>query len=70
MLATGGPVVPRPDDDADEYGSVGGMRVDRGKRNNEGKPAPVQLYPPQIPHEMTRAAGSRRLITRNMTRPW
>jgi hypothetical protein len=48
-------------DDDDECGAVGGMRIGRGK------PAPVPLRPPQIPHDLTwartRAAtvGSRRL---------
>jgi hypothetical protein len=41
MLATSGPVVPAPDDYADECGAVGGMRVDRGNRNTGGKPASV-----------------------------
>jgi hypothetical protein len=31
----------------DDYGPVGGMRIGRGK------PAPVPLCPPQIPHDLT-----------------
>jgi hypothetical protein len=51
----------------DEYGSVGGMRIDRENRSTRRKPTPVPLCPPQIPHDLpwdrTRAAavGSQRL---------
>jgi hypothetical protein len=51
----------------DEFGVVGGMRIGRGNRSTRRKPAPVPLWPPQIPHDLTwdraRAAamGSRRL---------
>jgi hypothetical protein len=51
----------------DEYGAFGGMRIGRGKRNTQGKPAPVPLCSPQIPHDLTwdrtwaAAVGSRRL---------
>jgi hypothetical protein len=57
---------PRMIDD-DDYGLVGGMRIDRGNQNTRRKPAPVPRCPPQIPHDpnwdRTRAAavGSRRL---------
>jgi hypothetical protein len=34
----------------DDYGGVGGMRIDRGNRSTRRKPAPVPLCPPQIPH--------------------
>jgi hypothetical protein len=39
------------------------MRIRRGKRSTRRKPATVPLCPPQIPHDLTRAAavGSRRL---------
>jgi hypothetical protein len=53
----------------DEYGAVGRMRTDKGNRSTRRKPAPVSLYPPQIPHDLTRArtraaaVGSRRLNT-------
>jgi hypothetical protein len=36
----------------DECGAVGGIRIGRGKRNTRGKPAPVPLCPPQIPHDL------------------
>jgi hypothetical protein len=62
MLTIRGPIAPAPDDDADECGAVGGMRVDRGNRNTEGKPALVQFYPPQITYDLTRAARSRRVV--------
>jgi hypothetical protein len=53
-------------DDDDECGAICGMS-DRGNRSTRRKPAPLPLYPPQIPHDLswavTRAAavGSRRL---------
>jgi hypothetical protein len=37
----------------DEYGAVGGMRIDRGNRNTRRKTAPVSLCLPQIPHDLT-----------------
>jgi hypothetical protein len=40
--------------DDDERGAVGGMFV-RRNLNTRRKPAPVQLYPPQIPHILKRA---------------
>jgi hypothetical protein len=42
----------------DDYGAVGGMRIGRGNRSTQRKPAPVPLCPPQIPHDLTRD-GSR-----------
>jgi hypothetical protein len=51
----------------DESGAVGGMRIARGNRSTWGKPAPVPLCPPQIPHDLNWdriravAVGSRRL---------
>jgi hypothetical protein len=55
------------DNDDDKCGAVGGMRIRRGNRSSWRKPAPVPLFPPQIPHDLiwsqTRAAavGSRLL---------
>jgi hypothetical protein len=43
------------------------MRIGRGNRSTRGKPAPVPLCPPQIPHALTwartraTAVGSQRL---------
>jgi hypothetical protein len=47
--ATIWPIVPAPnnDDDDDECGAVGGMRIGRGNQSNRRKPAPMPL----IPHE-------------------
>jgi hypothetical protein len=51
----------------DKCGAVGGMRISRGNRSTQRKPAPVPLYPPQIPHYLTwdgtrtAAVGSRRV---------
>jgi hypothetical protein len=42
-------------DDSDECGAVGGMRIGRGNRSTRRKPAPVPLCPPQIPHVLNRA---------------
>jgi hypothetical protein len=65
---------PRMIDD-DDYGAVGRMRTGRGNRSTGRKPAPVPLYPPQIPHDLTwdrtRAAAvrSQRLTAWAMSRP-
>jgi hypothetical protein len=37
----------------DKYGIVGEMRTGRGNRSTWSKPAPVSLFPPQIPHDLT-----------------
>jgi hypothetical protein len=37
----------------DELGATGGIRTGRGNRSTRGKHAPVPLYPPQIPHDLT-----------------
>jgi hypothetical protein len=50
------PIVPAPDDDDyDDCGAIGGMRIGRGNRSTRRKFAPVLLCPPQIPHDLTRA---------------
>jgi hypothetical protein len=50
MSATIRPIVPAPyDDERREVGRMSG----RGNRNIWEKPAPVPLYPLQIPHDMT-----------------
>jgi hypothetical protein len=60
----------------DDYGAVGGMRIDRGNRSTRRKPSPVPLCPPQIPHDLTwdrtRAAAveSQRLNDWAMARPY
>jgi hypothetical protein len=36
----------------DEYGAVGGVRINRGERSTRRKPAPVLLCAPQIPNEL------------------
>jgi hypothetical protein len=53
---TNWPILRAPDDfddDDDECGVDGGMIISRGNRSTRRKPAPVSLYPPQIPHELT-----------------
>jgi hypothetical protein len=64
--ATVWPIVPAPDDDDDDdCGAIGAMRI--GKGSTLGKPAPVPICPPQIPHVLSRARtraaalGSRRV---------
>jgi hypothetical protein len=53
MLATIWPVVLTwMIDDDDERGAVGGMRICRGNRSTQRKPAPVPLCPPQIPPDL------------------
>jgi hypothetical protein len=39
--------------DDDDCGAVGGMKIGRGNQSTRGKPAPVPLSPPQIPHDLT-----------------
>jgi hypothetical protein len=57
------------DDDDDECGVVGGMRIGRGNQITRREPASVSLSPRQIPYELTGArtrapvGGSRRLTT-------
>jgi hypothetical protein len=59
----------------DDCGAIGGMRVGRGNRSTRRKPASVPIYPPQIPHDLTRArtraaaVGNRRLTAWAMARP-
>jgi hypothetical protein len=36
------------DDDDEECGAVGGIRIGRGNRSTRGNPAPVPIYPLQI----------------------
>jgi hypothetical protein len=43
---------PQMIDDGD-CGAVGGMKIARGNRSTQRKPAPVPLCPPQIPHKQT-----------------
>jgi hypothetical protein len=49
--------------DEGDCGATGGMKIGRGNRSTQRKPAPAPLCPPQIPHDQTRAAmaGSQRL---------
>jgi hypothetical protein len=67
------PIVPAPGDCED--GEFGGMKIGRGNRSTQGKPAPALLCPPQIPLDQTRAQtraaamGSQRLTARAMARP-
>jgi hypothetical protein len=43
---------PQMIDDGD-CGAVRGMKIGRGNRSTRRKPAPVPLYPSQIPHDLT-----------------
>jgi hypothetical protein len=38
----------------DECGAIGRMRIGRGNRSTQKKPAPVPFCPLQIPHDLTR----------------
>jgi hypothetical protein len=64
---------PQMIDDGD-CGAIGGMKIGRGNRSTERKPAPVPLCPQQIPHDLTRAqtqdaaVGSQRLTASAMAR--
>jgi hypothetical protein len=66
MSATNWPIVPASDGIADECGAVGRMRTGRANQSTRRKPAPVSLCPPQIPHDLTRAAAAE---SRQLTRP-
>jgi hypothetical protein len=48
--ATNWPAVPAPDDYED--GEFDRMMIGRGNRSTRRKPAPVPLYPSQIPHDL------------------
>jgi hypothetical protein len=56
-------------------GEIGGIKIGRGNRSTRRKPAPAPLYPPQIPHDQTRArtraasVGNQRLTAWAMARP-
>jgi hypothetical protein len=59
--------VPVLDDDDDECGAVGGMRIGKGNRNTRRIFTSVPFCPPHIPHDPSwdrTAVGSRRLTTR------
>jgi hypothetical protein len=43
----------------DDYAANGGMRLGRGNWSTRRKPAPVPLYPPQIPHDLGSSPGRR-----------
>jgi hypothetical protein len=59
MSATNWRIVPAPGDYED--GEFGGIMIGRGNRSSERKPAPVPLFPPQIPYDLTgREPGSPR----------
>jgi hypothetical protein len=45
---------PQTIDDGD-CGVIVGIKTGKGSRSTRRKPAPVPLYPPQIPHDQTRA---------------
>jgi hypothetical protein len=49
------PIVPAPDVDDGDCEAIGGMKIIRGNRSTQRKPAPMPLCPPQIPHDLTRA---------------
>jgi hypothetical protein len=52
---TNWPIVPAQDDDDDERGTIGGMKIGRGNRGIGRKPLPAPLCPTQIPHDETGA---------------
>jgi hypothetical protein len=64
---------PQMIDDGD-CGAIGGLKIGRGNRSTRRKAAPVPLFPPQIPYDLTRArtwtaaVGSYRLTTWAMER--
>jgi hypothetical protein len=64
------------DDDDDDCGAIGGMRISSWHRSTRRKPASVPLCPLQIPHVLTRArtrtaaVGSRRVPAWAMALTW
>jgi hypothetical protein len=67
------PIVPAPGD-CEDGELFGGMKIGRGNRSAQRKPAPATLCPPQIPLDHTRdrtraaAVGSQRLTAEAMVR--
>jgi hypothetical protein len=55
--ATNRPIVPAPGDYED--GEIGGMMIGRDNPSTRRKPAPVPLFPPQIPHDLTGRRGGK-----------
>jgi hypothetical protein len=66
---------PQMIDDGD-CGAICGMKITRGNRSTRRKSSPASLYPPQIPHDQTRArtrvaeVGSQRLTAWVIARPF
>jgi hypothetical protein len=62
--------------DEGDCGAIGGMKLGRGNRSTQRKPAPAPFCPPQIPLDQTRAqtraaaVGSQRLTAWAMARPY
>jgi hypothetical protein len=48
--------------DDDDCGAICGIKIGRETRSTLRKPAPVPLYPPQIPHDQSRARTPGRRI--------
>jgi hypothetical protein len=48
--ATNRPIVSAPGEYDDE--EIGGMMIGMGNRSTRRKPAPLPLYPPEIPHTL------------------
>jgi hypothetical protein len=59
-----------------DCGAIGGMKIGRGNRSTQRKPAPAPLCPPKIPFDQTRdrtqaaAVGSQWLTAWAMVWPW
>jgi hypothetical protein len=47
--------------------AIDGMRIGRGNRSTRRKPAPVPLYPPYIPYDVTRARTGGRPATERLS---
>jgi hypothetical protein len=64
------------ENDGDDCGAIGGMKISRGNRSTRRKPAPALLCSPQIPHDYTwartqaAAVGNHRLTTWATARPF
>jgi hypothetical protein len=55
IVATSGLLYKPQMRDEDECEAIGGIKIGRGNRSTQRKPAPAPLCPPQIPHDQTRA---------------
>jgi hypothetical protein len=62
------PIVPAPGDCED--GELRGMKIGMGNRRTRRKPAPVPLYPPEIPLDQTRSRSRPATVASQRLTAW